>query len=134
MRIFAKSFASSTHQPFLLRGLLLGAATTALVITLTGIAAAAIVVRRPGPSLPVMLTSPYVARSVWIAPPAPRFVVAPSLRPGWIWSPGYWRWSGTAYVWVDGLWIAERPGFRFVPAHWDHFPGGWRFVPGGWVR
>lgn len=134
MRIFGNSSARSAHNPFWVRGLLLGMATAALVIALTGIAGAAVVVRRPGPPLPIMLTGPYAAHSVWIAPPAARIVIAPAPRPGWIWSPGYWRWSGTAYVWVDGLWMAERPGYRFVPAHWDHFPGGWRFIPGGWAR
>jgi len=134
MSAFDKSSAPSNGSSFLLRGLILCTAAAALVIALTGIAAAAIVIRRPSPPLPVMLTGPRVVGSVWITPPAPRIVVMPAPRPGWTWSPGHWRWSGTAYVWVDGVWLVERPGFRFVPAHWNRFPDGWRFIPGGWVR
>jgi len=135
MPTFDKLAISPFRNRFLLRGAVLGIATAALVLTLTGIAAAAIVVRRPGPHLPVMLTGPYVARPVvWIAPPMPRVVVVPAPRPGWIWSPGYWSWTGAAYVWTNGVWLTERPGFIYAPSRWDHFAGGWRFIPGGWIR
>jgi hypothetical protein len=69
-----------------------------------------------------------------IAPPAPRVVIVPAPRPGRIWAPGYWRWTGGAYVWIDGAWIVERPGFVYAPSHWARFPGGWRFIAGGWAR
>jgi len=135
MPMFDNAPTWTFRNSFLLRDVMLCAATAVLVLTLTGIAAAAMVVRRPGPPLPVMLTGPYLARPVvWIAPPAPRVVVVPAPRLGWIWSPGYWSWNGAAYVWVAGVWLAERRGFNYVPAHWDRFPGGWRFIPGGWIR
>src|SRR5438105_4547014 len=48
------------------------------------------------------------------APPAVRVetqTVAPG--PGYIWTRGYWRWTGTSYVWVPGSWI-ERPRLTAV--------------------
>jgi hypothetical protein len=135
MSNFDKSPIPGFRNQFLLRGVMLGGAAALLILALTGIAAAAIVVREPGRQLPVMLAGPYPARPVvWIAPPMPRVVVTPAPRPGWIWSPGYWSWTGTAYVWIDGAWLMERPGFIYAPAHWEHFAGGWRFLPGGWIR
>jgi hypothetical protein len=126
----------SVRKALLLHALIRGTTAAAFILAVTGVGNAAIIVRRSGPPLPVMLSRPYVATRpvVWIAPPAPRVFVAPAPRPGWIWSPGYWRWNGGAYVWVGGIWLAERPGFRFAPAAWERFPGGWRFVPGGWAR
>jgi hypothetical protein len=97
MSIPKKSAIATLGNSSLLRGVAVVAAASALVVCLSGIAAAAIVVRRPAPHLPVMLTGPYLARPVvWIAPPRPRVVVVPAPRPGWIWSPGYWNWSGAA--------------------------------------
>src|ERR1700749_1874943 len=111
MSNFDKSPLPAFRNQFLLRGVVLGGAAALLILTLTGIAAAAIIVREPGPHLPVMLTGPYAARPVvWIAPPVPRVAIVPAPRRGWIWSPGYWSWTGAAYVWIDGIWLMERPG------------------------
>ena len=72
---------------------------------------------------------------VAVRPPAPRVVVVPAPRRGYIWAPGYWRWNGHAHVWVEGVWIRSRPSERWVPAHWEEFrPGRWRFEEGHWER
>ncbi len=31
-----------------------------------------------------------------VAPPAPRVIVTPGPRAGFVWAPGYWRWNGRA--------------------------------------
>ncbi len=71
---------------------------------------------------------------VRIAPPPPiveTVVVAPG--PGYVWVPGYYRWSGTAYVWVPGAWVRPpRPRAVWVPGHWVHDRRGWFFVEGRW--
>src|SRR5262245_8296114 len=44
---------------------------------------------------------------VRIAPPAPvaeTVVAAP--RAGYVWRPGFYRWTGSAYVWVTGRYVA----------------------------
>jgi hypothetical protein len=82
----------------------------------------------------LMLTVPVAAQVHWIAPPPPRIVVTPAPRAGWVWSPGYWRWTGREYFWVAGRWLPERRGYGYVPAHWERALGGWIFVPARWLR
>jgi hypothetical protein len=57
----------------------------------------------------------------------------PPPGPGYVWTPGYYRWDGAAYVWVPGAWvIAPWPGARWVGPHWAHHRGGYAFVAGHW--
>ncbi len=86
-----------------------------------------------------LFTAPAQARTfvdvgINIAPPAPRYerVV---VRPGYVWSPGYYNWDGRyhRYVWVRGYYLPERRGHRWVPAHWRQGPhGGWHYMRGHW--
>ncbi len=75
-----------------------------------------------------------VVVDVDIAPPAPRVVVVPPPRTGYVWAPGYWRWDGRRYVWVDGRWVHERRGWRWVPARWVAVGPRWHYVAGHWER
>jgi hypothetical protein len=72
--------------------------------------------------------------TVQIGPPRPlveRRVPAPG--PGYVWTPGYHRWDGRAYLWVPGAWVRPpRPRAHWVPARWVHRRGGWVFVEGHW--
>jgi hypothetical protein len=72
--------------------------------------------------------------AVDVRPPPPRVVVVPEPRRGYVWVPGYWRWSGREHVWVEGHFVRERRGWHWVPAHWDERGGRWFFSPGVWVR
>ena len=68
-------------------------------------------------------------------PPAHvREVIAVRPGPGYVWVPGYWRWSGHHHVWVNGYWIRERHGYHWIPAHWVRAGPRWQFVPGHWAR
>jgi hypothetical protein len=52
-----------------------------------------------GPGREVLVTRP---------PPLVRVetqTVAPG--PGYAWTTGYWRWTGTDYVWVPGSWVVR---------------------------
>lgn len=70
-----------------------------------------------------------------VRPPAPRVVVVPAPRRGYVWAPGYWRWNGRAHVWVDGRWLRERRNEHWVPAHWEENRRGvWHFEEGHWER
>lgn len=76
----------------------------------------------------------YVSINVGIAPPPPRYerVV---IRPGYVWSPGYWRWNGRRHVWVGGNYVPVRRGYAYVPARWQPYgQQHWRFHDGYWVR
>jgi hypothetical protein len=100
----------------------------------SGGAQAAVIAVRTGPIFSTTVVTPLPRPVLWAAPPLPRVIVTPGPRPGWIWSPGYWRWTGRSYVWIDGIWMTERPGFDYVAANWVRGPGGWIFVRGGWRR
>src|SRR5262245_11215250 len=71
---------------------------------------------------------------VRIAPPAPvveTVVAAP--RAGYVWRPGYYRWTGSAYAWVGGRYVAPpRPHAVWVPGHWALAPRGWFWIGGTW--
>jgi hypothetical protein len=71
---------------------------------------------------------------VAVAPPEPRVVVQPEVRLGYVWAPGYWRWSGHEHVWVDGRYLHERRGYRYHPAHWEERHGRYHFEEGHWER
>jgi hypothetical protein len=67
-------------------------------------------------------------------PPAIR-VETQTASPGarYVWTRGYWRWTGTDYVWVAGNWVVRpRPAAVWVEGQWQRRPGGWVFVAGHW--
>jgi hypothetical protein len=71
---------------------------------------------------------------VRMAPPpviVEQATVAP--RAGYVWQPGYHRWSGRSYVWTAGVWA--RPPHRnaaWVPGHWANERRGHYWVAGHW--
>lgn len=71
---------------------------------------------------------------VKIAPPRPIVetrIAAPG--PGYIWTPGYHRWDGNAYVWVPGAWVMPpHPHAHWVAHRWEHRHGGYVMVEGHW--
>ncbi|UJB16245.1 hypothetical protein [Xanthomonas translucens] len=73
---------------------------------------------------------PVLELSVQSAPP-PRFerVV---VRPGYVWTPGYWHWNGHRHAWVGGRYVVERPGYVYVDPRWEHRGPGYRFHDGYW--
>jgi hypothetical protein len=82
-----------------------------------------------------MAVSPLAAQVyVRIGPPRPlveRRVPPPG--PGFVWTPGYHRWDGRAYVWMPGAWVRPpRPHALWVAHHWVHRHGGWVMVEGHW--
>jgi hypothetical protein len=68
------------------------------------------------------------------APPAAKVSVAPSpARVGYVWSPGYWNWSGSAYVWTEGTWIAvAEPTKKWIAPTWTQEGNKWYFTAGHW--
>lgn len=68
-----------------------------------------------------------------VAPPVDRVYVAPP-RVGYIYAPGYWRWSGRNHVWVDGHYMRERRGYRWAPDHWVQRGNRYHLERGHWER
>ncbi len=69
-----------------------------------------------------------------VAPPAPRVVVAPAARVGFVWAPGYWHWNGHKHVWRDGYWVHERRGYHWVGATWVSRGPHYHYQRGHWER
>ena len=69
-----------------------------------------------------------------VAPPAPRVIVAPPPRVGFVWAPGYWRWDGGRHVWHEGYWVHERKGYHWVPDNWESRGGHYHYNRGHWER
>lgn len=68
------------------------------------------------------------------APPPVRVetrTVAPG--PGYVWTSGYWRWTGARYEWVPGGWIVRpRTTAVWMEGHWERRAGGWVWIAGHW--
>src|SRR5205814_6711091 len=76
-----------------------------------------------GPAREVVVTRP---------PPPVRVetqTVAPG--PGYVWTTGNWRWTGTSYVWVPGTSVVRpRPTAVWIAGHWVPRSNGWVWLPG----
>ncbi len=94
---------------------------------------------------PTAVTTTTTTQEVTTTGPAREVVVArtpPAVRvetqtvtpgPGYVWTPGYWRWTGTDYAWVPGSWVVRpRLAAAWVPGHWVRRPGGWVWIGGHW--
>ena len=71
-----------------------------------------------------------------IAPP-PLPVYAQPMLPGdgYIWTPGYWAWNGSAddYYWVPGTWVlAPADGQLWTPGYWAFRGDGYFWNAGYW--
>jgi hypothetical protein len=75
-----------------------------------------------------------VGISVSFGPPALPIYEQPILpAEGYIWTPGYWAWSGDDYFWVPGTWVlAPEPGFLWTPGYWGWGGEAFVFYPGYW--
>jgi hypothetical protein len=85
-------------------------------------------------TLPTAARAAQLSVMIGIAPPAPRVVVMPPPRPGYLWAPGYWNWRGNRHVWQEGSWMRERPGYAYAPPHWVQHDNRWELNRGGWAH
>jgi hypothetical protein len=100
-----------------------GSGTVAAFLLLVGLFAAASACAEPQGRL-------YVR----VGPPAP-IVEAAVIAPGrgYVWTPGFYRWDGAAYVWARGRYVfPPRARAAWAPGHWVRGRRGWYFVDGRW--
>ena len=67
-----------------------------------------------------------------MAPPPLRIETVPTLRPGYIWTPGYWGWTNQRYVWHGGRAVRSRHGYRYAPPRWEKHGNRWRYQGQRW--
>ena len=68
-------------------------------------------------------------------PPLPVYVQPPVPGNGYLWTPGYWGWSGPEndYYWVPGTWVLPPTvGVLWTPGYWGFYGGGYRWRTGYW--
>jgi len=82
------------------------------------------------------LTSATARSQIVVRVRPPRVIVErpmPRPGPGYIWTPGYYRWGGARYIWVPGRYVVPpRPGVVWVAPRWIQRNGAWVFVQGYW--
>jgi hypothetical protein len=71
---------------------------------------------------------------VRIGPPPPRVEPIPVIRPGYVWTPGYWDWRGNRHHWVAGTWVRGRPGYFYSQPTWVQQGDRWHLNRGGWAH
>ena len=69
-------------------------------------------------------------------PPPVRYEAIPAARAGYVWSPGHWQWSGSAYRhdWVPGHWERARTGYAYHAPSWTERNGRWHYAASRWDR
>jgi WXXGXW repeat (2 copies) len=74
--------------------------------------------------------------SVNVAPPPLPVYAQPVIpAPGYLWTPGYWRWSPVDedYFWVPGTWVAPPyVGALWTPGYWGWAGGNYLWHGGYW--
>lgn len=72
---------------------------------------------------------------VYDPPPAPRVVISPAPRAGFVYIQGRWVHNRNGrWTWRDGYWERERVGYYYAPGRWTRRPaGGFIWVDGRWT-
>jgi hypothetical protein len=66
-------------------------------------------------------------------PPLPDYEQPPCPEEGYLWTPGYWSWSGSDYYWVPGTWVQPpRVGVLWTPGYWAFMGGVYGWHAGYW--
>ncbi len=72
-------------------------------------------------------------RSTEAPPPLPDYQQPPCPEEGYLWTPGYWHWSGTEYFWIPGTWVQPpRFGVLWTPGYWAFSGGSYGWHGGYW--
>jgi WXXGXW repeat (2 copies) len=69
-----------------------------------------------------------------ISPPKPIHEIDPGKRPGYVLSPGYWRWEHGKHIWTPNRWIKMRDGYVWKPEQWEQRGDTWHLAAGHWVE
>jgi hypothetical protein len=89
--------------------------------------------------IPAALSTPSsagigVGISVRVGPPAlPVYEQPICPGAGYLWTPGYWAWSGDdGYYWVPGTWVVAPVGMLWTPGYWGWNEGMYAWHTGYW--
>jgi len=66
-------------------------------------------------------------------PPLPVYTQPPCPAEGYVWTPGYWAYSGESYYWVPGTWVlVPVTGYLWTPGYWGWGGNGYLWHAGYW--
>ena len=69
-----------------------------------------------------------------VAPPSGQWEGKPPPAEGYIWSAGFYNWTGERYEWKAGEWVLDKPGMDYRQHQWVQRPDGkWQLTGGNWV-
>ena len=108
---------------------------TALAVSAGALVGCVAQVRVAGPPPPAVYVAPAtVELQVREAPPPlPDYDQPACPEDGYLWTPGYWAWSGGGYYWVPGTWVQPpRVGVLWTPGYWGFVGGVYAFHAGYW--
>jgi hypothetical protein len=72
-------------------------------------------------------------RTTEAPPPLPNDEQPPCPEEGYLWTPGYWAWSGAGYAWVPGAWVQPpRVGVLWTPGYWGFVGSFFVYHRGYW--
>jgi hypothetical protein len=71
---------------------------------------------------------------ITVAPPPLRvYVQPPCPAEGYIWTPGYWKYTRDGYIWIPGAWVQPPElGFLFTPGYWEFVDGAYMWHHSYW--
>jgi hypothetical protein len=68
-------------------------------------------------------------------PPDPIWEEMPKAPgPNYVWTKGYWHWTGAKWTWHHGAWRVREAGLVYVPAHYELVNGRVVYRPAHWDR
>lgn len=113
------------------------------VVSATALLSACVVQERvyqPPPPPRVVYTPPPPAATVEVEvqaneapPPLPDYEQPPCPQDGYLWTPGYWHWTGSDYYWVPGTWVQPpQVGVLWTPGYWGFIGGFYDWHVGYW--
>jgi WXXGXW repeat (2 copies) len=66
-------------------------------------------------------------------PPLPDYDQPPCPEDGYLWTPGYWHWTGSDYYWIPGTWVQPpQVGVLWTPGYWGFVGGFYGWHAGYW--
>lgn len=107
------------------RGLVVGL----LVIATTVVTSGCVIRAR---ARPIVFTTGAEVYATAPMPPPRVEVVTVGVRPGYVWTRGYWNWNGAGWVWIGGHWETQRAGYVWVQPQYQYRGGRHVYIAGGW--
>jgi hypothetical protein len=87
----------------------------------------------PADVRPEVTTADPAEVTVTTEPPEPLYEEqTDSIGPGYVWTRGYWGWSGADWAWYPGAWLMAPEGRLYIEPYYERVNGNVVYVGGYW--